>query len=377
MRILFVSGPLFGHVNTLLPLALAACQAGHEVRFATGPEFADNLAQRGLRAWPVGLTHAQAGGSRQESWLAYFEATADRRMADLLARLDDWRPDMVVHEETELAGVLAAVATRSKHVMHGLGIMPSRRIGNALQQALERLGAKWGVPDAAASLAHASYLHICPPSLRDNAEAPLWTNVHTLRPAAGLPLPDQPLALDLRALPYAKTIHLTLGTVFNGNVDVLQRAVAALRDLQANLVVTVGADADPDALGPQPAHVHVARYLPHAQLLPHCDLVVSQGGAGILFGALAHGLPQLVLPQGADQFGNAEAAQRSGAALALVGADATQQAIHAHAQRLLSETSFGAAAREVAREITAMPSAQQVIEQLTRDKSGRARIAAP
>jgi UDP:flavonoid glycosyltransferase YjiC (YdhE family) len=37
MRMLFVSGALYGHVNTMLPLASAALNAGHHVVMATGP----------------------------------------------------------------------------------------------------------------------------------------------------------------------------------------------------------------------------------------------------------------------------------------------------------------------------------------------------
>src|SRR3712207_4453795 len=104
MRVLIVSGALHGHVNTTLPLALAAQQGGHAVAFATGPELAPALARRGLATWPVGPTHAQAGGNRQASWLAYFEATAERRAAELVPRAIAWKPDLVVHEETELSG---------------------------------------------------------------------------------------------------------------------------------------------------------------------------------------------------------------------------------------------------------------------------------
>ena len=43
-------------------------------------------------------------------------------------------------------------------------------------------------------------------------------------------------------------------------------------------------------------------------------LVVHHGGSGTMLGALAHGLPQLRRPQGADQFLNAEALLPTGAA---------------------------------------------------------------
>jgi UDP:flavonoid glycosyltransferase YjiC (YdhE family) len=373
MRILFISGALFGHINPLLPLALAARDAGHDVRFATGPEFVASLERRGLPAWAVGVTHAEAGGNRQESWLTYFEATAHRRAADLLPRVAAWRPDIVVHEETELGGPIVAMATGAQHLVHGLGPMPPRRIWPAFVQAMERLGKRWGHPRAANALSEATYLHLCPPALQRRGEQPIWQRVQPLRPSGGLAMPGDRLPESLDALPHRHTVLLTLGTVYNGNVGVLQRAIAGLRMLQANVVVTVGPDGDPLALGPQPEHVRVERYVPYALLLPRCSLVVSQGGSGTLLGALSLGLPHLLLPQGADQFFNAEVAVTSGTALALMGADATPDAVLDGARRLLAEPAFAAAARHVQSEIAAMPSAVQVVEQLAADaESARA-----
>ena len=364
MRILFVSGALFGHINPLLPLALAARDAGHEVSFATGPEFVPSLERRGLSAWGVGLTHAQAGGNRQESWLSYFEATALQRAVDLLPRAAAWRPDVVIHEETELAGPTVAAATRSCHLVHGLGPMPPRRIWPAFVDAVGRVGERWGQPNVANALSEATYLHLCPPALQRRGEEPIWPRVQPLRPGVGLPASDERLPESLRKLPHGRTVLLSLGTVYNVNTDVLQRALDGLRKLQANIVVTVGPDGDPAALGPQPAHVRVERYVPYALLLPRCSLVVSQGGSGTLLGALSLGLPHLMLPQGADQFFNADVAVASGAALALTGADATAGAILDGVRRLLVEPHFAIAARRVQAEIAAMPSAAQVAQQI-------------
>lgn len=363
MRILFASGALLGHVNTLLPLALAAAQAGHEVRFATGPDYREAVERHGLPALAVGLTHAQAGGNRQASWLTYFEATADGRAADLLREARDWRPDVVVHEETELAGSLAAASVGTVHVVHGLGVMPPARVWQALLEATGRLGARWQVPDAPRSLERATYLHLCPPSLH-SAETPGWRRILPIRPVPGRAPSDALPGYDVAALPYARTIHLTLGSVYNGNTDVLRVAIEALATVEANLVVTVGADGDPSRHGPQPAHIRIERYVPHERLLPHCDLVVSHAGAGTLFGGLAHGLPQLLLPQGADQFLNAAAAAASGAALALTGDDVTAASIRGAVRRLLDDPRFGQAARRVRAEIEAMPAAAEVVAQL-------------
>ena len=71
-------------------------------------------------------------------------------------------------------------------------------------------------------------------------------------------------------------------------------------------------------LGPQPSNVHVHQYIPQELLLPHCAAVVTHGGAGSTLGALAFGLPLLVVPQGADHFYNADRVVAAGAAVQLM-----------------------------------------------------------
>ena len=97
--------------------------------------------------------------------------------------------------------------------------------------------------------------------------------------------------------------------------------------MPANVVVTCGHGVDPESLGPQPAHVLVARFVPQALLMPHVGVVVCHGGAGTLIGALAAGVPVVSLPRGADQFGNAAQVARQGAGLSLGPDAATPPAI--------------------------------------------------
>lgn len=358
------SGPLMGHVNTMIPLALAAQRAGYEVVFSTGADLVPHVRAHNLHAWATGPTHAQAGGSRQPSWLAYFESTARQRMPELLVRAMEWRPHLVIHEETELTGTAIAAATGARQLVHGLGLMPPRKTWAMFVDAIDRVSRPWVAVDAAAALAQATYLQICPPALRGPA-APGWRRVLQLRPAAGIPRAGQTLPPEVSALVGRELVHLTLGTVFNEAREVLARAIEGLSSLPIQLVVTVGPAADPGSFGPQPDNVVLARYVPHALLLPHCRLVVSQGGAGVLFGALSHGLPQLVLPQGADQFMNAQACRRAGAGLVLEPQQVTAQAVHDAARLLLERPSYAQQARVIADEIAAMPDAVDLLEALT------------
>jgi UDP:flavonoid glycosyltransferase YjiC (YdhE family) len=380
MRILFTSFPAYGHVNTMLPLAREARNAGHEVTFVTGAELVTEIERRGFDTWMVGPSRAEAEAGvhaaypnlaqlppEQRAPLAapmLFVESAGKRAVELVPRAQQWKPDIVVHEETELAGAIAAAHTGARHVVHGLGLA-SVKLRALVMPGFARLCEEWQVPEVADGRRPCTYLDICPPSLRTDGE-PGATHTQPLRPAAGEPAPGERLPEALAALPRSRTIHLTLGTVFNEAPGVLEAAIAGLRELPLNLVVTSGPGTNPERFGPQPSHVLIEPYIPHSLLLPRCHLVVSHGGAGIMLSALAHALPQLILPQGADQFLNATTCQSAGAALALHPDEVSIRAVATAAECLMAEPAFRRAAAGIQAEIHAMPSPADALAALIR-----------
>jgi Glycosyltransferase family 28 C-terminal domain len=67
----------------------------------------------------------------------------------------------------------------------------------------------------------------------------------------------------------------------------------------------------------------------------HVDAVVHHGGSGTTLGALSVGAPQLVLPQGADQFANADAVSAAGAGLVLLPEELSANAVAEQSHLLL------------------------------------------
>src|SRR5262245_54155352 len=72
-------------------------------------------------------------------------------------------------------------------------------------------------------------------------------------------------------------VYATLGTVFNRTPGLLEAILAGVRAEAGTLILTVGQTVDPATFGPQPAGVHIERYVPQSLLLPQCDLVVTHG----------------------------------------------------------------------------------------------------
>ncbi|MGW3964691.1 glycosyltransferase [Amycolatopsis sp. NPDC005003] len=362
MRILFTCRPAYGHLFPLLPLANAARAAGHEVVFGTGEAFVPKVRELGFETHRVGISisdaeaearrrHGPDAGFVDVGITTFAELLPQATMADLRPLLPELRPGLVVHEQSDVgAGALARQAGVPA-VSHVIGSLPPE----ALAIAAERLAPLWGTAPADAMLGDAC-VDIWPGSVRDPGTAAVPT-VFRMRPTqydADVPLPP---------LPEDGFAYLTLGTVVFGATQVLRGAIAALSRLPVDVLVAVG-PGDPAALGPVPENVRVAGFVPQAEVLKHAGLVVHHGGTGTVLGSLAAGLPQLVLPQGADQFANAETLSALGAAKALVGDAVRIPAIEAAARELLEGSAARKVAQGIAAEIAGMPTPEQVLSEL-------------
>jgi MGT family glycosyltransferase len=249
-------------------------------------------------------------------------------------------------------------------VSHSLG----RQLPDPIRRAaLERLALTMrghGVHDLPADLFEANpYLDICPPSLQNSTAGEPAERI-PLRPVAQTGPADA--VPDWIGSPRSRPlVYLTLGTYVSGEAS-LRAAAVGVGMLDVDAVVTVGPDGDPAALGPLPDSVRVERFVPQGALLPHVDVVAHHGGSGTMLGALSHGLPQLVMPHGADQFLNAQALLASGAGRRLLPEEITAEAVGADVRALLGEPGYGKAAHRLADEIAAMPTPAETVPKLER-----------
>jgi UDP:flavonoid glycosyltransferase YjiC (YdhE family) len=234
-------------------------------------------------------------------------------------------------------------------------------------EPLNALRSEYGLPaDPHLAMLH-RYLTLAPipPSYRTPAD-PLPATARHIQPAAldklsptDAPGPSTSRTLDwLAARSGRPTIYFTLGTIFHQESgDLFPRILAGLTSLDANIVVTVGREIDPAELGPQPEAVHIERFVPQADLLPHCDAVVSHAGSGSVIGALAFGVPLVLLPMGADQPLNADRCHALGVAEVLDPITADTAAVSAAVTSVLTNPAFRRVARQLRDEAAAQPTA--------------------
>ncbi len=114
-------------------------------------------------------------------------------------------------------------------------------------------------------------------------------------------------------------------------------------------------------LGPQPAHVHVERFVPQAAVLPHVAAVVSHAGSGSVLGALTHGLPMVLLPMGADQPWNGDRCAALGVARVLDPVAATTTDIANALREVVTDPAYAAAAVAQRDALAALPGPEAAV----------------
>ncbi|HVL99775.1 MAG TPA: glycosyltransferase [Egibacteraceae bacterium] len=388
LRVMCTCLPGWGHFLPMLSLARAVAEAGHVVAFATAEDFCPRIEQTGFAAFPAGLSlpeqlaqaarrfpeqHALPHG--KERFCEFVPrmlagVAAPERAGDLMNVFARWRPDILVHDETDFGGPVAAAVCGVPYADHSVGFLRPLRMARLARAILHPLWDRWDVDlGEHGGLFRYLYLDVCPPSLQ-SAEIGEIAVAHPMRNTDVDPGGDT-LPSWVSKLRPAPTVYVSLGTIFDRGQEVFAAVLEGLRDEYLNVIVTVGNQNDPAALGPQPDNVHIERFIPQALLLPFCDVVVNQGGTAIL-PILAHALPLLVLPQRANQFHNAEACVAAGVARRLLPHEVTAEAVRTAVLALLRQPTYRRRSREVAEEIARMPHPAEAVRLLERLAEERA-----
>jgi glycosyltransferase len=330
MRVLVATTAGAGHFAPLVPFARAAAEAGHEVRVAAPASFADAVGRTGLTHTPFddasteemgavfaripGLTMREANDVVIRDVFGGLDAQA--ALPGVRALVDGWRPDVILREPAELASYVVAMQQRIPYVEVNIGL---DSFGDLLVDLLDERLRALGCPSGADGIREAPRWTLLPESFdvgaTVTASAPLRFREGPGKTAATDPLPgwwagsEDPL------------VYVTFGSVAAG-LGLFPRFYAgvleSLGELGARVLMTLGEAGAPEELGTLPDNVHVERWWPQAQVMPHARAIVGHGGFGTTMAALVAGVPQVVVPLfSADQFANAAqvAAVRAGVAL--------------------------------------------------------------
>ena len=411
MRVLFAVHPEKSIFLYMVPLAWALRTAGHEVRFASQPGFADTITQAGLTAVPVGrdrdlwrmarlepglVEEARAGlpvpydiveDPANATWdrmrygqVGAMETARDQNfplIADLVRFARHWRPDLVVWEPFTYAGPIAARACGAAHARllwsvdvfgltrdHFLRVKSEQPPAERVDPLADWLGGyarKYG-SDFAEDMATGHFtIDQFPRSLQVEAD------LHYLRmryvPYGGPAVVPKWLWAKPERPRVALTMGLTSTEIFDSYTISMRDVLDALADLDIEVVATIS-ESEQRKLGPVPANARVVSYVPWHALVPTCSVVINHAGAATLATTALHPVPQLALPYHFDQPILARKLAEQGAGLEIHTTRATGANVRESVLRLLTEPAFRAGAARLTDEIRSLPTPNQLVPQL-------------
>jgi glycosyltransferase (activator-dependent family) len=419
MRILFTVNPEKSTFLYQVPLAWALRTAGHEVRMASTPAFADTITQAGLTAVPVGrqvdterLLVAQGVTSEiieqyraglpppynvvddpdNAEWedvldgcagtVETFKFEGFSMLGGVVDFARHWEPDLIIWNPLTPAGPIAAKACGAAHArtlfgvdvfgltrQHFLRLMAEQPAEEQLDPVADWLGSharRYGSEFTEDMATGQFTLDQFPRSLQLEADDLDYVRMQYIAYGGAAVVPKW-----LQAPPERPRVALTLGSTatdtYEGYTVPLSDILGALSELDIELVATV-AESEQEKIGTLPDNVRLVPYVPWHAIVPTCSAVIHHAGAATLATTARHPVPQLALHYHFDQPILGRMLAEQGAGLEIHTSLATGDNVRDSVRRLLTEPTFTERATALRDEIHDSPTPNEIvptIEELT------------
>jgi UDP:flavonoid glycosyltransferase YjiC (YdhE family) len=414
LRILFTTWSFPGHIHPTVALARALAERGHDVAFSTGERARAAIERQGFRLYAfehldeekvyatVFSPISRSKLSRAAVLNDWMLKTLPDQVRDQQFVLADWKPDVVISDVTmwgtplvlhELTGVPCVICSFAPGCMipspdlppWGLGL-PSphswwtrlrcrtaslltekylagfRRTGNEMR-------ARYGL--APLTIPIHEYLATMPlylvPSVPelDYNRVGLPPSVHYIGPLIWNDTNRAGSVEWLATLSHDRPwVHVTEGTMHVYKPFLLQAAARGLANLPMEVIMTTGGSRDPEGLdlGALAPNVRLEPWIPHTELFPRTDVVITTGGAGTVLTALEAGIPLLIVPTEWDKPDNAQRVVEAGAAIRIAPGRCSPRRLREAVERLLSDQSYRDNAKQLARILKGLNGPQRAAE---------------
>lgn len=396
-KFLFTVWPFPGHVHPNVAIAHALRERGHEVAFCSGAQGCAVAQREGFhcyqfecidekRLYRVVFSNRYNGPTWRRpfrllsvlsDWLL---GTIPQQVADLEVVISAWQPNIIVSDVTfwgpflilhETYHIPVAVSSFVPGCMipgpdappWGLGLprphnWPTRLLAilvGAVIDLLTRdfrrtassLRKRYGLPPLSMPV-HAFLgqmpLYLVPGAPEfDYERRDLPPSVKYVGSVVWNKPANEPSPVWLSELPTDQPwVHVTEGTMHAQAPFVLQAAAQGLADTPMQVIMTTGKNRDPAELdlSTVASNIHVERWIPHSDLLPRTDVLVTTGGGGTVMASLNAGVPMVVVPTQWEKPDNAQRVKEAGAGVRLAPRSCTPKRLRAAVEQVLNEPSF-------------------------------------
>ncbi|MFE4123425.1 macrolide family glycosyltransferase [Priestia sp. YIM B13486] len=326
-RVLFINGGSEGHVNPTIGVVQELISRGEEVVYFSIEEFQEHIEKTGadVRTFD-GQKFLKAFISGGRNYLIEringLLHTADIVIPSVLEQIQGEHFDYIIHDSmfgcgrllsqilnlpainscTSFAQTETSFKKMFEYLSQNIPLEHANRINGEFQSLTRKIKEKYGVEITS------PYEVFCNP-------APL-TIVYTTRefqpsgemfdqtykfvgPSIAIMEPQG--SFDFSVLKGKDVIYISLGTVFNQEIDFYKLCFKAFENTDYTVVMSIGEKTQLSDLGKIPKNFIVKNYVPQTDVLKYTKLFITHGGMNSTSEGLYYGVPLIVIPQSADQ----------------------------------------------------------------------------
>ena len=322
MKVAYIPVGASGHILASLPMIGELVKKGVEVKYFAPAAFKANVEKTGAEFIEM-PAEAAAGDSADggEDFIAgiplVFLGMATGVIETVVKELEKDRPDAIIHDTLALAGRLAAAKLNIPLIWMFTSFAsneafsisrfwpkypdthPARAKALELAKALQ---AQYGGPLLTLEeifAQHGDYNIITIPRSFHPAQETFPEDKFFFAGAQIAPRADsgtwQPPANGKPLL------YTSLGSLFNNWPEFYKMLFPVVKDLDINVLCSIGKVLKPEDLGEIPENVTTMAFTPQLEVLEHCDYFFTHAGVGSVMEALYYGVPCLCIPQMDEQ----------------------------------------------------------------------------
>lgn len=393
-HIAMIGIPIVSHVLPGLGIVRELVARGHRVTYANAPVMADRIEATGAELVPCASVLPVADNNWPTDPVAAMDLFLDEAMQalpQLHAAYDHDPADLYLYD----IGAYAARALSESQGRPLMQLSPSFVAWEGYEEEIaahlrelpgapahrERFG-RWLAGCGATTLdvdafsgPPARALALIPEAIQPSADRVDTRTVTFVGPCF-----DAHADTGRWARPEEKVLLVSLGSAYTHRPEFYRQCLAAYGNLPGwHVVLQIGRHTDPHELGDIPSNVEVHSWVPQRAILEQADAFVTHAGMGGCGEGLLAGVPMIAVPQGAEQFMNADRLVELGVARRIDTPDATAATLRAALEELIADPEVArrsAQLRADARSEGGPPRAADLIEDMLASGGVRNRRAA-
>ena len=148
-------------------------------------------------------------------------------------------------------------------------------------------------------------------------------------------------------------VYISLGTVINDRLDFYDKCIEALKDLDADVIISCGNAIDRDALGVLPYNVFVYPYVDQLDVLSKTAVFITHCGMNSVSESLYMATPMVLYPQTNEQQAVARRTMEIGAGIMLT--DDSVEGIRSAVLNVLSDDTYRVSAEKCSKDFRSCP----------------------